>query len=340
MALNNVWEDKQDGIDDILSKDINDIAHAVIEDEKDIEAISESLTQKADSVTAEGEIVRQDTPFTAGGVSANLDEWVQTASAADSKAQDNAHEIEGLKEGKAEKGILENIDIRSVSESGIYTVGYNCDGYPGDVVVSDYSSGAETLIVSKNQDTELKMCAQYLILSKPFPSTSKIYFARFIKSENGDIVADIPWTLIYDTSKPQLMLDATLSKDGTAADSKAVGDALLEKADKVNIEYMGMHDWDVFLAEMLTKTELRINDLFTGEITIILPEEIADDYISSIVFESSSPARTLIYPASIQITGTDCIEGVFVPKKNKRYTLYLEYDGKYVNGFVSGVSTV
>ena len=34
MALNNVWEDKQDGIDDILSNDINDIAHAVIESEK------------------------------------------------------------------------------------------------------------------------------------------------------------------------------------------------------------------------------------------------------------------------------------------------------------------
>ena len=43
MALNNVWEDKQDGIDDILSKDINDIAHAVIEGEKGIETLKERV---------------------------------------------------------------------------------------------------------------------------------------------------------------------------------------------------------------------------------------------------------------------------------------------------------
>ena len=353
MALNNVWEDKQDGIDDILSKDINDIAHAVIEGEKGIEELKEgkaekgelkntdisqvgtsgiydvdndctglpgdlgqawcgktlivsantagnyynqylianwyadengemteytriyacfiynpsgtpsydmpwtliydtskpqlmldatlsedgaaadakavgyALSKKADSVTAEGKIVRQDTLFTAGGVSANLDEWVQTASAADNKAQDNAHEIEGLKEGKAEKGILENIDIRSVSESGIYSVGYGCTGYPNNVIENEWN--LKMLIVSTDIESTYSECTQYLFLATTYPAVAQIYIGKFIQA-NGSITPNVFWTLVYDSSFPQLTLDNTLTKEGAAADSKAVGDALAEKA--------------------------------------------------------------------------------------------------------------
>lgn len=41
MALKDTWRDKQNGIDDILAEDINEMAHAIIENEKKIEDKSE-----------------------------------------------------------------------------------------------------------------------------------------------------------------------------------------------------------------------------------------------------------------------------------------------------------
>ncbi len=293
MALNNVWEDKQDGIDDILSKDINDIAHAVIEGEKGIEELKERVD----------------------GINVAL-------------------------KNVAAKYELVGVDINTVTDSGIYSIGSDCTGLPVDL---GQTWCGKTLIVSAN--TAGDYYNQYLIANwyadenGEMTEYTRIY-ACYIYNPEGTPSYDMPWTLIYDTSKPQLMLDSTLTKEGAAADAKAVGDAFSGKADKVTIEYIGVDGINVFLAEMLTKTEIRLNDLYTGGIELVVPDEIEEDYISSIVFESFSPARTLTYTAEIQMSGTDCINGVFVPEENKRYTLYLEYDGKYVSGFVSGVSTV
>lgn len=202
-------------------------------DGKSIEELISSLDAKADSQTDEGGLIRENTLFSADGTSQNLAGWIETASDMKKQSDDNKSGIESLKEEKADRGMLANTDIRDVFESGIYSIKIGCSGYPNNVVESEWS-GAKTLIVSKVQDNELKMYSQYLILSKTYPSTSRIYFGQFIKNTDGSIVADIPWTLIYDSAISQLTLDDSFTQDGAAADAKAVGDALGKKADMEN----------------------------------------------------------------------------------------------------------
>lgn len=192
MALNNVWEDKQDGIDDILSNDINDIAHAVIEDEKGIEELKERVD----------------------GINVALQE-------------------------KANTKMLKNTDISQISESGIYQISSGCSGLPDDLYDSTVAQFGCTLIVSEGEAGN--GYSQYLIYNhENIESTVKVadtrIYACYIYNPSGTPSYDMPWTLIYDTSKPQLTLDNTLTKEDTAADSKAVGDALSEKADLSFVE--------------------------------------------------------------------------------------------------------
>ena len=189
MALNNVWEDKQDGIDDILSKDINDIAHAVIEGEKGIEELKERVD----------------------GIDVAL-------------------------KNVAAKYELVGVDIKTVTDSGIYSIGSDCTGLPVDL---GQAWCGKTLIVSAN--TAGDYYNQYLIANwyadenGEMTEYTRIY-ACFIYNPSGTPSYDMPWTLIYDTSKPQLTLDNTLTKEGAAADAKAVGDTLQEKADLSFVE--------------------------------------------------------------------------------------------------------
>jgi hypothetical protein len=60
MALKNIWTDKTDGVDDVLAKDINDIAHGVIELEDkigDIENAFDELHDYAQSIVSGGDSV-------------------------------------------------------------------------------------------------------------------------------------------------------------------------------------------------------------------------------------------------------------------------------------------
>ena len=70
-------------------------------------------------------------------------------------------------------------------------------------------------------------------------------------------------------------------------------------------------------------------------ITLTLPEEFPDDYISSVVFTSGETDFTA---DGIIMCGDDCDEGVFTPEASKRYTAIFTYDGVNVIGDVRGVS--
>jgi hypothetical protein len=65
---------------------------------------------------------------------------------------------------------------------------------------------------------------------------------------------------------------------------------------------------------------------------------IEDDFITSIIFTSGSTATNLIYPEEILFDGMDCIDNVFTPIPNKRYNVFISYDGQYLIGEVGGVS--
>ena len=75
-----------------------------------------------------------------------------------------------------------------------------------------------------------------------------------------------------------------------------------------------------------------------SKLTLVLPENMPEDYISSVVFSSGegSPVN-LVYPETIYMTGEGCIDGVFVPQLNIRYTIIISYDGQCISGVVGGV---
>ena len=106
---------------------------------------------------------------------------------------------------------------------------------------------------------------------------------------------------------------------------------LNEKSDKTAIS---KSDETAPSLEMVHNTEMRYGTV--SSLNITLPQSLEDDYISSVVFTSGSEAVNLIYPEAVKISGEDCIDGVFIPAPNKRYTLILSYDGEDVSGVVGG----
>ena len=81
-------------------------------------------------------------------------------------------------------------------------------------------------------------------------------------------------------------------------------------------------------------TEARFGEVAT--LTLSLPSDTSGDYISSVIFASGTTATSLSYPDAITMIGTDCIDGVFAPVANKRYTLIVAYDGAGLVGYVAG----
>lgn len=105
------------------------------------------------------------------------------------------------------------------------------------------------------------------------------------------------------------------------------------KADAVTII---KNDIDTMLdVELAHNTETRMS-MAVSELVLLLPTEIPDDYISSAVFTTGTAAPNFIYPDTIKMQGEDCINGVFIPIENKRYTLIVSYDGVYTTGVVGG----
>lgn len=111
-------------------------------------------------------------------------------------------------------------------------------------------------------------------------------------------------------------------------------DVLNKKPDKVHIASYRDTEFDY----VLTNNEERRENVVTS-LNIILPDIIVSDelFISSVVFTSGETPTALVYPQSITMSGEDCIDGVFVPVKNKRYTVIVSYDGVYYSGVVGGV---
>lgn len=108
---------------------------------------------------------------------------------------------------------------------------------------------------------------------------------------------------------------------------------LADKAEKTTIS---TSELTAPTLNMSYNTEVRYGEV--SSLTLTLPSSFEDDYISSVVFTSGDTAVNLIYPEEIKISGEDCMDGIFTPVENKRYTLILSYDGVYVSGIVGGVT--
>ena len=129
---------------------------------------------------------------------------------------------------KAEKGVLSNVDIRSVSAPGIYSIKTKCTGFPAEVVENEWG-GAKTLIVSGEEGSYY---GQYLLLSSMFPSKIRIYFASWFK-QNETVITDVPWSLVYDGVRP--LAETITDEDSVIISQQENGIEFLKKAHITNI---------------------------------------------------------------------------------------------------------
>lgn len=165
----------------------------------------------------------------------------------------------------------------------------------------------------------------------------------------------------YDGQKDGFLV---FDRDGTAR----VGDAGEEQALLTREEEDQLSDGDIFvwddenkrakglesesfsrknaiITKSSTSLELKNNqdaryDTVTS-LTLVLPQDIAADYVSSVAFTSNiSDLTNFNYPLTIQMSGDDCTDKVFSPMIGNRYSVFFYYDGVNINGVVHSSEVV
>lgn len=71
-------------------------------------------------------------------------------------------------------------------------------------------------------------------------------------------------------------------------------------------------------------------------LSITMPTSYDVTYCSELSFSSGATPTALTYPESVIMIGMDCIDNVFAPVANKRYTLMAAYNGQSFVGYVTG----
>lgn len=116
-----------------------------------------------------------------------------------------------------------------------------------------------------------------------------------------------------------------------SSDTYATKTELNTKENRISIDTVSDTEYS---ACFNNNVQYRLGELTS--LTLNLPDNIPDDYISSVIFTSGATATNLIYPDTIKMLGEDCIDCVFTPAANKRYEVIVSYDGVNVVGVVGG----
>ena len=113
--------------------------------------------------------------------------------------------------------------------------------------------------------------------------------------------------------------------------------SLEEKEDMIHIHTLDKGELEqamVYGQELSDHLQYRCGEVTS--LTLNLPNNTSDDYISSVIFTSGATATNLVYPDTIKMLGEDCIDCVFTPVANKRYEVIISYDGVNFVGVVGG----
>jgi hypothetical protein len=95
------------------------------------------------------------------------------------------------------------------------------------------------------------------------------------------------------------------------------------------------------ITTLTQKTTLVDNHIFRANemasIELVLPTSYDDDFICEVDFTSGSTPTALTVVDTIKWSGDDISNGVFVPTPNKRYTIFIWYDGMFIRAKTEGV---
>lgn len=190
-------------------------------------------------------------------------------------------------------------------------------------------------IVSELPTTDIDENGTYLVPANE-PNTDNIYTEYAYINNAWEIIGN-PFEV--DLSGYATQNDLTQSHDSLHSEiesglgqlSNEIYTELNTKENRISIDTVSDTEYS---ACFNNNVQYRLGELTS--LTINLPDNISDDYISSVIFTSGATATNLIYPDTIKMLGEDCIECIFTPAANKRYEVIVSYDGVNVVGVVGG----
>ena len=137
-------------------------------------------------------------------------------------------------------------------------------------------------------------------------------------------------------------IEVNIGADGDNVDIN--GESLTDKLNSMSQDIDDLLETKDDVTSIITSSNTTVTlsdntETRCGEVTSLslsLPSDTSNDYISSVIFTSGTTETSLIYPETINMIGTDCTDNIFVPIKNKRYTIIVTYDGVGLIGTVGG----
>ncbi len=120
-----------------------------------------------------------------------------------------------------------------------------------------------------------------------------------------------------------------INGEGESSNARKIDEAFGNVQSKTHIESSA--DTEISL-ELANNSETRYSEI--SSIGITFPENTSDDFIASVIFTSGATPPTVSIPAEVYCQGKSCLNGVFTPTANKRYTIIFDYDGQFKNGAV------
>ena len=266
------------------------------------------------------------------------------------------------------KGRLSGVDLATITERGIYYVKFDCTNLPDSFADYFPNSSAFLLVLPYGTDDEGKGISLTQVifgltttmegpggnLITPYPyDTADMYARNIYYHEAYGAAIDQPWTKINDFKQyfEKYLHNEYVNKTDSYTAQYDNGDGSYEFGgeytfqDIVNaIDSLGAKSDKTTILTSTETTPTRIlnhNEEIRYDtvesITLTLPEEKPNDYISSVIFTSGEIVPSFTAEGII-MCGDECEVGVFTPEANKRYTVIVSYDGVNIIGDVRGVS--
>lgn len=223
MALEN-WVDKQNGIDDILAEDINSIANAVIETQREINQIVIDQTYSPISENAQsGKAVAEAVAKSGGGTT-------------DYEQLENLPEINGV----------ELLGNKSLTDLGIDIPAKtseleNDSGFIDDTAFENYYTKTEVdekMVVDQTYDKNSQNAQSGTAVAEAINSKQDTLISGTnIKTINGNSILGNGNISIEGGSSSSITVDQTFNPESENAQSgKAVAEAVASKSDKTEVD--------------------------------------------------------------------------------------------------------
>lgn len=227
------------------------------------------------------------------------------------------------------------LDEKLDKDTTIVTADSSSDLFPLLQDMSDFNSNDKSTLLLNMNDTMHNVAeAQNDIGDLQADMADKIgkYDEVSVELSSGLEVVSTVWGALESGLRADELLSSKVNKSDVYTKTQ-IDTKLGDKSDKPDVtDYLES-------GENLSVT-MTDNNIATcpevSTLSITMPTSYDVTYCSELSFSSGATPTALTYPESVVMIGMDCIDNVFAPVANKRYTLMTAYNGQSFVGYVAG----